>query len=95
MTTPRAKFYPKNELGPLPAQSKAPKGIKSFAVLLRDLTAARPTITDAEIAKHTGFSLRTTQRHIATLKSLGLIKANHIRHLHAAYGWCNERSLVF
>jgi transcription initiation factor IIE alpha subunit len=69
--------------------------IGKFAHKLEKLAELKPTVTDLEVSLHTGVSLRSTQRYIATLKQSGLVEVENKRHLHYAFGWCNERTIKF
>lgn len=57
------------------------------------LDGGKTTLTDAEIAAQTQTSVRTTQRYLKRLRDTGTICVQNKRHLHHAYGWCNERTL--
>jgi len=53
----------------------------------------KPTVTDSDLSSLLKVPVRTVQRRLASLKASGLVEATNKRHLHHAFGWCNERTL--
>ena len=73
--------------------SKPAQKLKTFRHQLGLAVELKPTITDADLSSLLKLPLRTVQRHISTLKTSGAIEVKNKRHLHHAFGWCNERTL--